>query len=52
MGDVFRQKIIRYVDANGKRVKRGTPGAKVVEEKSSKYYGEYRDANGQLQRVP
>jgi hypothetical protein len=36
MGDVFRQQIKRYVDANGKRVKKDTPGARIVEEESSK----------------
>jgi len=52
MGDVFRQQIKRYVDANGKRVKKDTPGARTVEEESSKWYGEYRDENDQWVRVP
>src|SRR5262245_36929003 len=52
MGDVFRQKIIRYVDAEGRRVRKGAEGARAVEERSRKWYGEYRDADGNLQRVP
>src|SRR5262245_41454143 len=52
MGDVFRQKIHRYIDAAGKRVTKNTPGARLVEEESSKWYGEYRDEHGNMKRVP
>ena len=52
MADVFRQQIKRYVDANGRRVKKDTPGARVVVEESSKWYGEYRNENNQWVRVP
>jgi integrase len=52
VGELFKQQIVRYVDAEGKRVKAGTPGARKVEEESRKWYGEYRDADGHLQRVP
>ena len=52
MADLFKQHIVRYLDTDGKRVKAGTPGARRVEEESRKWYGEYRDHEGTLQRVP
>jgi integrase len=39
MATVFKKSIVRYLDASGKQVKKGTPGAKKVKEKSSKWYG-------------
>ena len=39
MAHVFKKSIVRYLDANGKQVKKGTPGAKKHKEKSAKWYG-------------
>jgi hypothetical protein len=39
MAHLVRQQQTRYVDRQGKRVPKGTPGAKTVKEKSSKWYG-------------
>jgi len=52
MASLFRQRLVRYVDANGKRVKKGHPGARRVAEKSRKWYGEYNDEFGVRRRVP
>ncbi len=39
MPSVYQKTIIRYVDANGRRVPKDTPGAHKVKEKSAKWYG-------------
>lgn len=52
MASVFKLRMTRYVDATGKRVKRETPGARKVQERSKKWYGEYRDEDNFLRRVP
>lgn len=39
MAHLFRKSIIRYIDADGKRVSKDTPGSRKVEEKSRKWYG-------------
>ena len=51
MANIFKQRITRYVDENGRRVKKDTPGAKCVREKSKKWYGEYKDERGHIKRV-
>jgi len=52
MPSIFKQQVVRYVDESGKRVSKSTPGAKRIETKSKKWYGEYTDENGVTQRVP
>jgi integrase len=52
MATMLKLTFTRYVDAQGKRVKPGTAGARKVKEKSSKWYGQYRDADSKPQRVP
>jgi len=52
MGGLFKQQITTYVNEKGQRVKKGTPGARKVKQKSSKWYGQYVDASGKRQRVP
>src|SRR5262245_435312 len=47
-----RKTIIRYLDANGRRVPKGVPGARKVKRKSAKWYGSYTDADGLPQCVP
>ncbi len=51
MASLFKLRITRYVDKNGRRVRKGMPGARVVRVKSRKWYGEYRDLHGKLHRV-
>jgi integrase len=41
-GDLFKQKIIRYI-RDGRRVPAGTPGAKQVIQESRKWYGRLKD---------
>jgi integrase len=52
MANLMKLTFTRYVDAQGRRVSKDTPGAKVVREKSSKWFGQYTDAEGQRRRVP
>lgn len=52
MPSLFKLHLSRYVDAAGKRVGKGTPGARMVRERSRKWYGEYKDAKGITRRVP
>ena len=39
MPKVFRKSITRYLDADGRQVSKGIPGARKVREKSAKWYG-------------
>jgi excisionase family DNA binding protein len=39
MPRVFRKQIVRYLDADGRQVPKGTPGARRHKEKSAKWYG-------------
>jgi hypothetical protein len=39
MPSVFKKSITRYLDAEGRQVPKGTPGARKVREKSAKWYG-------------
>jgi integrase len=39
MARVFKKTITRYLDADGRQVQKGTPGARRVREKSAKWYG-------------
>jgi hypothetical protein len=52
MPSLFKPQIVRYLDKQGKRVPRGTPGACKVVEKARKWWGKYRDHNGHERRVP
>ena len=49
---LFKISITRYVDDSGRQVRKNTPGARPQRKKSRKWYGEYRDEHGKLQRVP
>ena len=49
MAKVYKKTIVRYVDAAGKQVSKGTPGARKVALKSGKYYG---TVPGSGKRVP
>src|SRR5690242_17752271 len=39
MASVFKKSVVRYLDAAGKQVPKGTPGAHKHKEKSTKWYG-------------
>ena len=52
MANLFKNRITRYVDIHGRRAKKDTPGAQRVREKSKKWYGEYKDAQGITRRAP
>ncbi len=43
--------IVRYLDADGRRVPKGTPGARRVRQRAKKWYAEY-SVNGRPRRVP
>ena len=47
-GTIFRPTIIRYVDKDGRRVRKDTPGAKRVRQKSKTWRAKYTDAAGQV----
>jgi integrase len=52
MATLIRRHTTVYIDANGKRVPKGTEGARKVRKKVARWYGQYVDANGQRHRVP
>src|SRR3954470_23764031 len=52
MGTLLKIQVIRYVDEGGRRVPKGTPGARAVKEKTTKWYGQYLGADGKRHRVP
>ena len=43
MASLFRATIVSYQDKNGRRVPKGTPGARKVKKKSLRWYGQYKD---------
>src|SRR4051812_13302934 len=52
MGTPLKIQVIRHVDDQGRRVPKGTPGSRVVKERSRKWYGQYKDATGKRCRTP
>lgn len=51
MAHLYKPTIIRYIDAQGNRCPKDTPGAKKKKIKSRVWRGKYRDADGVLQDV-
>ncbi len=51
MASIFRPTVIRYVDKEGNRVTKSTPGAKRIREKSNTWRGRYIDAKGKERTV-
>ena len=51
MAGIYRPTIIRYLNSQGQRVPKGTPGAKRVREKSKTYWGRIPNANGKPRPV-
>jgi hypothetical protein len=49
MSRVFKKSIVRYLDAAGKQVPKGTLGSRTVKQKSAKWYGR---VPGQSKPVP
>src|SRR3954454_14709155 len=52
MANLMKVWVTRYLDAGGRQVPKGTPGARKVKERSTKWYGQYNDATGKRRRVP
>src|SRR5262245_16076021 len=52
MASLLRPWIVRYVNAKGRQVRKGTPGAKKVKRRASKWYGQFLGADGKRKRVP
>jgi hypothetical protein len=52
MANLMKRTFTRYLDAEGRRVNKDCPGARKIKERSAKWYGKYRDADGKLQRAP
>ena len=50
MPSLFKPWITRYVDSNGKRVRKETPGSLPVKERSKTWWGEF-SAGGRTRRV-
>ena len=51
MSSIYRPTIIRYLDAHGNRVLKGTPGARKVKEKSDTWRGKFKGADGVCRTV-
>lgn len=51
MASLLKIWIVRYVDRDGHRVPKGTPGARKVKERSSVWYGQYK-VDGAYRREP
>jgi integrase len=52
MGTLLKVQVVRHVDGQGRRVAKGTPGARVIKERSSKWYGQFVGEDGRRRRVP
>ena len=48
---LFHKQITRYVDRNGKQVRKSSPGARKKTEKSKIWTARYRDANGSIKEI-
>src|SRR5262245_9584038 len=52
MGSLLKVWVVRYLDGQGRRVPKESPGAQPVKQMSKKWYGQLRDADGKRRRVP
>src|SRR5262249_19883247 len=52
MASLVRPWILRYIDSKGRQVHKGTPGARKKKVRTTKWYGQFVDADGKRQRVP
>ena len=51
MAYLFKRTVIRYVDADDKRCRKDTPGARKLKTKSKDWYRRYRDSDGIQQEL-
>ncbi len=51
MASTYRPTVIRFLDSQGRQVRKGTPGARRVRQKSKTIWGRYRDGEGEVQTV-
>jgi len=47
MASLYRPTVIRFYDAGGRQVPKGTPGSRRVREKSNTWWGKYKGTDGQ-----
>jgi integrase/recombinase XerC len=52
MSSLFKPVRTIYLDEQGKRVKKGTPGARKTRQRSTKWWGQYAVRGGRWHRVP
>jgi integrase len=52
MGCLLKPWIVRHLDADGRQVRKGTPGARVARVRARKWYGQYVDLEGRRRRTP
>jgi integrase len=52
MPSLFKSKTVAYRDGEGRKVPRGTPGARKVTLVSKSWYGRYKDEKGDTRTVP
>jgi integrase len=52
MASLLKPWVIRYLDAEGHQVPKGTPGARKVKERAKKWYAQYVDQDGRRKRTP
>ena len=52
MPSLFKPQIITYQTPDKRKCKKDTPGAKKVVSKAKKWYGQFKDADGRIHRVP
>lgn len=50
MSSLYRPTVIRYLDSQGRQVRKGVPGARRVRQKSKTIWGRYT-VNGEIKRV-
>jgi integrase len=52
MASLLKPWVVRYLDAEGRQVPKGAPGARKVKERAAKWYGQYVDIDDKRRRVP
>ena len=52
MASLLKPRILAYRTAEGRKCSKGTPGAKPVRTRARKWYGQFKDAQGKICRVP
>lgn len=52
MASLFKPRITTYRTPDGRKCKKETPGAEVFRSKAKKWYGQLKDAQGRIRRMP